>query len=183
MPGPVFLEGEAVDLRTIEEEDLAFMQEAVNDPSVWRGIGYPKPVNMEQEREFFEEQVCNDDWVNLLVATDAETPVGTVGFTRIDLDRDKGELGYWIAPAHQNEGYGTEAVELLVDYGFEQRAFHRIEARVTEFNDPSRRLLESVGFAHEGTLRENEFVDGEYRNTRWYGLLRDEWQERRGERD
>lgn len=181
MPGPVFLKGEAVDLRTIEEEDLEFMQEAVNDPNVWRGIGYPKPVNMEQEREFFEERVCDDDWVNLLVTTDSATPVGTVGFTRIDLDRNRAELGYWIAPAHQGEGYGTEAVELLVDYGFEQRAFYRIEARVTECNEPSRRLVESLGFAREGTLRERSFVDGEYRDTHWYGVLRDEWERRRGE--
>jgi len=174
MPGPVFLDGEAVSLRTIEEEDLPFLQEAINHPSVRRGIGRPDPVNMEQEREFFDEQVCGDGAVTLLVATGPETPVGTVSLT-VKAAGDRAELGYWIAPEHQGEGYGTEAAELLVDYGFRQRGFHRIEARVFEFNEPSQRLLDSVGFTHEGTHRESEFVDGEYQDTHWYGVLAEEW--------
>jgi len=177
MPGPVFLDGEAVSLRTIEEEDLQFLQEAINHPDVWRGIGRSSPVNMEQEREFFEEQVCGDGAVTLLVATGPETPVGTVSLT-VGGEGNGAELGYWIAPAHQGEGYGTEAAELLVDYGFRQRGVHRIEARVFEFNEPSQRLLEAVGFTHEGTKRESEFIDGEYQDTRWYGVLEEEWEGR-----
>jgi len=176
MPGPVFLDGEAVSLRTIEEEDLEFMQEAVNHPNVWRAIGRSDPVNRAQEREFFEDVVGGDDVVNLLVTTGPETPVGTVSLT-VDQHANRAELGYWIAPVHQSEGYGSEAAGLLVDYGFNQRGFHRIEARVFEFNDPSRRLLESLGFTHEGTHREGQFIDGEYQDVLWYGLLENEWAE------
>lgn len=39
-----------INLRTIEEEDLTFLQEMINDPRVWRGIGRPKPVNRAQQR-------------------------------------------------------------------------------------------------------------------------------------
>jgi ribosomal-protein-alanine N-acetyltransferase len=175
MPGPVFLDGETVSLRTIEEEDLPFLQEAINHPSVWRGIGRPDPVNMEQEREFFEEHVSGDDAVALSVTTGPETPVGTVSLT-INQEAHRAELGYWIAPDHQGKGYGTEAAAVLVDYGFRQRGFHRIEARAFEFNEPSRRLLESIGFTHEGTIRDGQFIDGEYQDTLWYGVLEDEWE-------
>ena len=44
-----------------------------------------------------------------------------------------------------------------------------------EFNDASRRLLESMGFTEEGVHRDTEFVDGEFQDTHWYGLLEDEW--------
>lgn len=177
MPGPVFLKGETINLRTIEEEDLPFLQEAINTPGVWRGTGISAPKNMEQERDFFEECVCSDTSVDLLVTIDPETPVGSISFTRIDKRGDWAELGCWITPEHQGNGYATAATRRLIEFGFQQRGYHRIQARVTDFNDPSRRVVESLGFSHEGTLREASFVDGEYRDTCWYGLLRSEWEE------
>jgi len=78
MPGPVFLDGDRVTLRPIEEEDLEFLQAQVNDSQIWRPIGRSRPVNREQEREFFENDVCGDDTVVLLIVADS-TPVGTVG--------------------------------------------------------------------------------------------------------
>lgn len=174
MPGPAFLDGERVSLRTIEEEDLEFLQRHVNDPSVWRAIGRTDPINREQEREFFEDVVCDDGSVNLLATVDGER-VGTVGLDPGDRAAGTAELGYWIAPDARREGYGTEAAELVVGYGFDQLGLHRIAARVFEFNEPSMRLLERVGFTHEGIHREDEFVDGAYRDTHWYGLLEEEW--------
>ena len=49
MPGPVFLEGDHITLRTIEEEDLEFLQEAITDPQVRRSIGGSTPYNLKQE--------------------------------------------------------------------------------------------------------------------------------------
>ncbi|QLK24852.1 GNAT family N-acetyltransferase [Natrinema zhouii] len=179
MPGPVFLEGDRVTLRPIEEADLEFLQTQVNDPRIWRPIGRSRPVNREQEREFFENDVCGDDTVVLLVVADS-TPVGTVGLHSFDREARNAELGYWIAPEHHERGYGTDAAERVVRYAFDQLGLHRIAARVFEFNEPSRRLLESVGFTQEGVHRDVEFVDGEYHDVYWYGLLEDE---RPAERD
>ncbi|NKE34252.1 GNAT family N-acetyltransferase [Natronococcus sp. JC468] len=174
MPGPAFLTGDDVTLRTIEEEDLEFLQAQVNDPAIRRPIGRSMPLNAEQERAFYDDVVCSDDAIHLLVVADA-TPVGTVGLDAIDWQSAGAELGYWIAPAHQRRGYGTEAVELVVGHGFDQLGLHRLAARVYGFNDGSKRLLESVGFSEEGVHRDAAFVDGEYRDTHWYGLLEEEW--------
>jgi RimJ/RimL family protein N-acetyltransferase len=175
MPGPVFIPGDSVDLHTIEEEDLEFLQESVNDPQVWRRIGRNHPVNAQQEREFFEEIVGGDDGVHLLVCADGE-PVGTVGVNGLD-GPETPELGYWIAPDHHRQGYATAAAKLLTGYAFDQLGLHRVEARVFEFNDASQTVLERVGFTHEGTSREAAFVDGEYRDALWYGMLEEEWRE------
>ena len=174
MTDGVFLSGNRVDLRPIEEDDLEFLRREINDPRVWRAIGRSRPVNGEQEREFFENVVCGDDTVNLLILVDS-TPVGTIGFSGLDWEADRAEIGYWIAPDHHRQGYGTDATERVVAYGFDQLGLHKIEARVFAFNEPSRRLLESVGFTREGVHRDRIFVDGDYRDTYWYGLLEDEW--------
>ncbi|WP_049888082.1 MULTISPECIES: GNAT family N-acetyltransferase [unclassified Natrinema] len=174
MPGPVFLDGDRITLRPIEEEDIEFLQKQVNDPRIWRPIGRSRPMNREQEREFFETDVCGDDTIVLLIVADS-TPIGTVGLHSFDWETQRAELGYWLAPDYHGEGYGSEAAGRIVAYAFDQLGLHRIEARVFERNDPSRRLLESVGFTQEGVHRDVEFIDGAYRDAYWYGLLEDEW--------
>ncbi len=47
MSGPVFLPGDDVTLRTIEEEDLEFLQTQINDPRIWRPTGRSTPLNGE----------------------------------------------------------------------------------------------------------------------------------------
>jgi len=91
MPGPLFIAGDTVSLRPIEEEDLAFLKEHVNDPTVWRSIGWPKPTNGPAEQQFFEERVCGDDSINLLFTVD-EQPVGTGGFNTLNHELDKRNL-------------------------------------------------------------------------------------------
>jgi len=174
VPGPAFIEGESVELRTIEEEDIAFMQTVINDREVWRAIGRPSPVNRAQEREFFDEVVSGDEQLTLMIVAE-DQPVGMVSLTpgrRID---DNAELGYWVAPEHQRAGYGSAGVTHVLTYGFDQRGYHRIAARVFAFNEASRALLESLGFTQEGRHRDAAFIDGEYRDVLWYGLLADEW--------
>lgn len=178
MPGPTFLEGENATLHTVEEDDIEFLQKQVNDPQIRRPIGRTKPINREQEHDFFENVVCTDDVVTLLIVADS-VPVGMISLHPDDSEAKTAEIGYWIVPEHHNQGYGTEATELLVEYGFDQLGLHRIAARVFEFNEPSKRLLKRVGFTREGIHRETEFIDGEYQNTFWYGLLDHEWRAER----
>jgi [ribosomal protein S5]-alanine N-acetyltransferase len=176
VPGPVFLDGDRIALRTIEESDLEFLQSAVVDPRVRRPIGTAIPLNADQERAFFETVVSDEETVQLLV-TRAEdgTPVGTVGLDPIDERAGVAEVGYWIAPEHWEKGYGSEATALIVRYAFDQLRLHKVTARVFEFNEGSKRLLKSVGFTAEGIQREQAFIDGEYQDCHWYGLLAPEW--------
>lgn len=177
MPGPVFLRGETVELRTIEQTDLEFLQKRINDPRVWRGLGMNTPINAKQEEDYFEDVVCGDDGVNLLITASGDT-VGSIGLTGVTDGSDRAEVGYWVAPDHHRMGYGSDATARLVEYGFQQLGLHRIEARAFEFNDASKGLLESVGFREEGVHRDAEFVDGGYQDVHWYGLLEDEWRNR-----
>lgn len=176
MPGPVFLPGERVNLRTAEQSDVEFLQESVNDPRLWRAVGRNTPYNMEQEREFFQAVFCDQSTIHLLATVDDE-PIGVVAFEGIDKEVGTAELNYWIIPSHWGEGYATETAERLIRYGFNQLNLRKVIARVSDFNDASKRVLEKIGFVEEGVQREQEFIDGEYQDRHWYGLLRREWQE------
>jgi len=184
MPGPVFLEGAAVTLRPIEEADIEFVQRCMNDPRVWRPALDIGPMNRKQGTEFFENVLSGDDGVHCLVC-DGEEPLGIVSLTRSQHGPDEtararaAELAYYLAPERHGEGYGSDAAARMVQYAFEDRNLRRVSARCGSFNDASIGLLESLGFEHEGTLREAAWFRGEYHDMHWYGLLRADWRSER----
>lgn len=207
MPGSAFLRGDRVSLRPVERDDLDFLRKYVNDPDVRKPLTMRWPINAEQQEEFFEEQISGDDRVDLLVCAepaavadggrerggaDAEdvpdgldaddetglVRLGNVSLFRVREGRGTAEMSYWLAPAAHGRGFGSEAVGLLLDHAFGERRFHRVTARVLETNAASQGLVESLGFTHEGTLRDEEFQDGAHVDVRYYGLLADEWADR-----
>lgn len=176
MPGPAFLSSDRLALCTAEQSDVAFLQEAVSDSRIWRAVGRNTPYNLEQEREFFDAVFCDQSTIHLLI-TVGDDPVGVVAFEGIDEEVGTAEINYWIIPSQWGNGYATEAVERLVQYGFDQLNLHKVVARVSAFNDASARVLEKLGFSREGVQREQEYVDGDYQDRYWYGLLEREWRE------
>ncbi|UPV73141.1 GNAT family N-acetyltransferase [Halorussus limi] len=206
MPGVAFAHGERTALYTVERDDAAFYQRGRNHPAVRGPLGLADPTNLAQAEETVEDWVERDDSANLLVclsteesdggeqtagaeaeptptsdgdassASDAEpTPIGTVNAW--ELDQPRGKVSYWLLPAYHGEGYATEAMALFLDHLFESRAVRGVEAHVYSHNNPSQALLDRLGFTLEGKLRENNFVEGAYRDEYVYGLLRDEWVE------
>lgn len=173
MPGPVFLEGEKINLRTLEEEDVDFLQRNINDPDVRKFLTVRKPINMQQQEEFFQEVISSEEDVHLAISS-AEEIVGIISLEDAE-DVRTASIGLWIAQEHHRNGYGTEAVELLTDYGFKELNYHRIYARAYEDNEASQKIWERTGFQKEGELREQTFYQGEFGDIYIYGVLEHEW--------
>jgi RimJ/RimL family protein N-acetyltransferase len=87
------------------------------------------------------------------------------------------EIGYSVVPNERSKGYGTEAVQLMVDYLFLSQNIFRIQAFTDVGNKASQRVLEKVGFQTEGTVRKLGFVRGELRDHYIHSILREEWKE------
>lgn len=172
MPGPAFLEGKRITLRTPEEEDAEFLARNMNDPRVRRPIASVGPLSTDDEAEWIEG--ANDEGVSLLICV-GDDSVGTIGLSDVNELWGRAEVGYWLAPEAWGEGYATEATELLVAYGFDQHRFNKVVAHAFAFNAASRRVLEKVGFTEEGVHRKEAFIDGEYVDIHSYGLLAREW--------
>ena len=187
MPGARIERGERVTLRTVEREDSEFIQRAHTDPEIRYPLGTVTHANRHQIEDRFEDHIESDDNANFLVCLDSEdagpghpeddevTPIGAVDVMNVRWDRPY--LAYWLVPEHHGEGYGKEAVSLVVEYVFRTFDIHGIGAAAYDYNAASRGLLESLGFTEEGREREARFIDGEYRDAVQYGLLRREWRE------
>lgn len=181
MPGARIARGDRVTLRTVEDEDLPFLQRSYTNPEIRYPLGSPLMSQGE-----IEEWLEDDDEDRFLVCLDGEgagpgqpdgpddvRPIGIV--TVGDADWRRPELGYWIVPENHGEGYGSEAVSLVVDYVFRTYDHPAIGAAAYDFNAASRGLLESLGFDEEGRIRRDRFIDGEYIDMIQYGLLREDW--------
>jgi [ribosomal protein S5]-alanine N-acetyltransferase len=183
MPGARIKRGERVTLRTLEREDIPFLQRAYANPEIRYPLGTPLK-NEEQLVEWNDDEdtdqflVCldEDDAAPGHPDKDDVRPVGAV-FVE-DASWRRPELVYWLVPEVRGEGYGKEAVSLVIDYVFRVYDCPAVGAGVYNFNEASRGLLKSLGFAEEGRIRKDRFIDGEYVDTVNYGLLREEWRTR-----
>jgi RimJ/RimL family protein N-acetyltransferase len=176
MPGPTFSRGETVALHPPNEEDIGFLHEHANDPAVRWGLTTSSPQTREQAEEQHEEHAEDDSGVGLLVVPrDDDEPVGFVVGFGIDPTHGTAELAAWVTPGAQGEGYATEGTALMVEHLFAERRLHKVVARAIRPNEPSRAVLEKVGFRQEGVQPAEKYVDGEHVDVVRYSLLAREW--------
>ena len=78
--------------------------------------------------------------------------IGTICFWKIEPKHYRAEIGYALHPQHWRKGIMTEAIEMVLDYGFKVMNLHSVEARISTRNIASASLLEKSSFIKEGHL-------------------------------
>jgi RimJ/RimL family protein N-acetyltransferase len=95
----------------------------------------------------------------------------------IDWNHRNAWLGIGIGePEYRSKGYGTDAMRLLVGYGFRELDLYRIQLGVFSNNPRAVRCYEKVGFVHEVVKRAEIYKDGQRIDGYYMGLLRPEWE-------
>ena len=163
-------------LRRFVPADAATLSEYRSDPEVARYQSWPTPYSVAAARRLIDEQSHLDgpragDWLQI-AATLADELIGDVA-VRLSDDGHTARIGYTIARAHQRRGFGVEAAGAVVAHLFAS-GLHRVQASLDPRNVASARLLERLGFRHEGTAIAAELDDGEWCDVAHYAILRDE---------
>ena len=115
------------------------------------------------------------DWICL--AVEAKDRPGLLGEVVLKWLPGVGqaEIGWIMAPEGRGKGYATEAARALLDLGFGQLGFHRIDAKLDSLNTGSARICERLGMRLEATLVENWRYKGAWSTELIYALLAEEW--------
>lgn len=100
---------------------------------------------------------------------------GVVGLNRIDPLNRTANLGFWLTKDHQRQGIMTTACRTILSFGFSSCALNRVTARVATDNERSRHVVERLGFVHEGTFREAEWLHDHFVDHGRYAMLRRDW--------
>ncbi len=151
----------AIKLSDAEDEELAQLTSSS-----------PDLVNMSEVRTYPGEMPTE---MFFRIEKDGEL-VGEINLSRIRWYNRKCEISVLIKKEWQGKGLGKEAMKSLIDFAFNRMNLHRLEAEVIEFNKPSLKLMKTLGFKKEGTLREAKYFNGKYWNILRFGLLKSEWE-------
>ena len=172
------LRGERVYLRPLEPDDAELVHRWYEDTRVQTLMGDP-PLSLAARRRRYEDAVTGDGpnvFRFVICRLDDDAPIGRTDL--FDIDRDNGSLAFGITigdPSLWGQGFGTDAVNALVDFAFGQLRMERVWLDTDHVNTRAQGAYKKAGFSVEGRLRHAWFQDGRWSDDIRMSLLRDEW--------
>ncbi|KHL94845.1 acetyltransferase [Paenibacillus sp. IHB B 3415] len=174
------LTGEKVYLRPLNGEDAEMYYHMFYGTEVRRLTGTKKHITKEQIENYIARKSGDDSTVLLLIALrENDEVIGDIVIQDMDSDNRSANLRIAIGDErHQGQGYGREALLLMLDYGFGILNLHRIELEVYSYNARAAHVYESIGFVREGVRRQTLYYNHEYHDVIMMGMLDSEYRER-----
>ncbi|MEA2524736.1 MAG: hypothetical protein QOF01_2921 [Thermomicrobiales bacterium] len=174
------LQGERVLLRALTRDDLARLCEFNNDIEVELAGGGdpPMPQSLARLQADFDREAAKGGRDDASFAIDVDGKfIGHCGLSNFNTAAQTCELGIGIGDkAYWGQGFGREAVRLLVEYAFRYRNYRRVWLWVHGANERAIRAYLAAGFVEEGRLRQHVWSDGRYDDAVHMGILRQDWE-------
>lgn len=162
----VYLESKRLQLTTLRHDDLPALSRWKNDAKVRSGqMGWRMPVS-EMDEERWLSTAMQGDGKRLVLAIRLKSSTVLIGYLQLfDIDWFSriARLGISIGNREEwGKGYGTEAVQSLLEHAFEQLNLRKVTLEVVVGNERARSMYERLGFEAEGLLRQHYYTDGKY---------------------
>ncbi len=174
--------GNEIRLRALEKEDLPRCVAWLNDPEVTAGLQITTPLSLLQEEAWFEKilkhPVEEQPLAIEVLLKGTWTHIGITGFDTINWLSRCAEVGIFIGEkTFWNQGWGTRAMRLMLRYAFNTLNLNRVKLYVYETNRRAIQSYKKAGFVEEGRMRQDRFINGQYVDAVFMGILRSEWQD------
>jgi RimJ/RimL family protein N-acetyltransferase len=169
------LVGKKCYLSPIDVNDAEKFTEWLNDMEILVNLQlYGGIINLENEKAFLSNLSKEHNYS--IINLETNELIGNCGFLDIDFVNQTAEIGIFIGNKNfWNKGYGTEALSLLIDYGFKALNFHNIMLKVYEFNKGAIKSYEKIGFKQIGKRREALHRNLERYNIIFMDILQNEF--------
>ena len=172
------LVGERIYLSPKSIEDVEKYTEWMNDFEVTDYTGRSHQIlTIEAEKNYLEAHI-NEEATFAIVESKTDKLLGSIGLHKIDHFKRTATLGIFIGDKdYRSKGYGTEAIRLLLDYGFNYMNLHSVKLELMSFNERALKCYKKCGFKETGRIRENRFINGNYYDTITMDILESEFTE------
>lgn len=172
----VELETERLMLRRADLNDIESLFALRSDKETMKYIPRPVATTLEEISEFLkltDEKISTNEMINWAITLKGNSKmIGTIGYYHIKPEHYRAEIGYMLLPDFQGRGYITEAINQVINYGFNEMKLHSIEALIDPANLASAKVLEKCNFIKEGHFKESEFYNGQFIDTIIYSKLK-----------
>ncbi|MFH1761121.1 MAG: GNAT family N-acetyltransferase [bacterium] len=139
----------------------------------------PFLLTKDMQQRFYEEDVCNRNsrnrWWGIHVNNGF---IGQMGLINIELENRRAEISIMINPEYQYKGYGTKAVELLLEQGFMHMNLENIWGEVYTCNINGMVFWERLVKKYNGNdafLKNTKYYNGRYWNSLWFNIAREDY--------
>lgn len=169
------LESERLLLRQITDDDVNEVFEMRSNPDVMKFV--PRPLVTTKEEalahiKLIQNKIEENEGINWAITLKGNPKLlGIIGHYKISWENLRSEIGYMLLPEYQGMGIISEAVKLLIDYGFNTMKMHSLEAVIDPRNQASAKVLEKNNFVLEAQFKEDTLWQGEWFDTNIYSLL------------
>ena len=170
------LESERLLLRRLTNDDANEVLQLRGNPETMRFV--PRPIITTTDEalahiKLIDDRIVSNEGINWAITIKGNPKmIGIIGHYRISAENFRSEIGYMILPEFNGKGITTEAVKLILEYGFDDLELHSIETIIDPENFASERVLQKNGFVKEAHILENEYWDGKFIDTVIYSLLK-----------
>jgi RimJ/RimL family protein N-acetyltransferase len=181
--GDSILAGERVRLRGVRDDDLPVLAKWEMDAGRMATLSnWVVPPSEAAARERIARWSANqEDDIGFAIETLDDSPglVGNIGLWGARAKDRCATLGIALGREHIGRGYGSDAMRLIVGYGFREMGLHRIQLGVAPYNPAAIRAYQKAGFVEEGRHRESVLHDGRWYDEVLMSVLDHEWAARR----
>lgn len=172
----ITLKGENIYLRALEPEDLEFVYAVENDEEIWEVSNTQTPYSKFLIRQYLEnaqQDIYEAKQLRLAIClASSNATIGLIDLFDFDPKNNRAGIGVLIQKTEDRaKGIGTEALDLLIQYAFNQLQLHQLYANIGEENKQSLQLFSKFGFQQIGNKKEWNKINGIYKNEYMFQLI------------
>ena len=172
------IRGERVYLRPAERADIPLFVGWLNDAETASFLSMRAPMSIAAEQDWFEKMLAThgkERWFFVMCLLAGGQAIGTIGLFDVDMVNGSAAMGIAIGEKDLwGKGYGSDALNALLDFGFGELRLERIWLEVNDDNVRAKRSYEKCGFIFEGTERHAMYRDGRHRDIDLMSILRND---------
>ena len=166
-------------LSAYREEDAAKMAKWSEDDIFVRNLDadYFRPHSDKYMIEHFNELENDNTMIEFALRTTKEDSIiGFVCLHTIEWNNRSASMAVGIGKSdYRGKGYGTEAIQLMLYYAFQELNLHRVGLDVISNNESAINVYQNIGFVQEGVVRECVYREGHTFDRIFMGILKKEW--------
>jgi len=170
------LKGNTIYLRALEPEDLEFIYAIENNESVWEVSNTQTPYSRFLIRQYLEnahQDIYEAKQLRLAIClSDTFEAIGLIDLFDFDPKNNRAGVGIVISnESNRNSGIGSEALQLVINYAFNQLQLHQLYANIGSDNEISKQLFTKFGFQKIGTKKDWIKVDNIFKDEILFQLI------------